>query len=130
MLLDPERIQRVFLNIIQNAVAAMPKGGKLNVGISRFGDSVEISFKDSGVGISEENMQKLFTPLFTTKAKGLGLGLAMCKQIVEGHQGDIVVKSKAGEGALFIVRLPILSGTELVKAGLLQADVLIGGMSE
>jgi len=130
MLLDPECIQRVFLNMIQNAVAAMPKGGKLTVDISRSGDSVEISFKDSGVGIPEENKQKLFTPLFTTKRKGLGLGLAICKQIVEGHHGDIVVKSKAGEGALFIVRLPILSGTELVKTGLLHADVLIGGMSE
>jgi signal transduction histidine kinase len=130
MLLDPESIQRVFLNIIQNAVAAMPEGGKLIVDLSRIGDSVEISFKDSGVGISEENMQKLFTPLFTTKAKGLGLGLTICKQIVEGHHGDIEVKSKAGEGALFIVRLPILSRAELVKAGLLQVDVLTGGMSE
>jgi signal transduction histidine kinase len=130
MLLDPERIKRVFLNIIQNAVAAMPKGGKLTVGTSRSGDSVEISFKDSGIGITEENMQKLFTPLFTTKTKGLGLGLAICKQIVEGHHGDIVVKSKAGKGALFIVRLPILSEVELVKAGLLQADVLTGRMSE
>jgi PAS domain S-box-containing protein len=126
MLLDPESIQRVFLNIIQNAVAAMPEGGKLIVDLSRIGDSVEISFKDSGVGISEENMQKLFTPLFTTKAKGLGLGLTICKQIVEGHHGDIEVKSKAGEGALFIVRLPILSRAELVKAGLLQVDVLTG----
>jgi PAS domain S-box-containing protein len=130
MLLDPERIKRVFLNIIQNAVAAMPKGGKLIVGTSRSGDSVEISFKDSGIGIPEENMQKLFTPLFTTKAKGLGMGLSICKQIVEGHRGDIVVKSKAGEGALFIVRLPILSGAELVETGLLPADVLTGGMSE
>jgi two-component system NtrC family sensor kinase len=75
-------------------------------------------------------MQKLFTPLFTTKAKGLGLGLAICKQIVEGHHGDIVVKSKVGEGALVIVRLPILSGVELVETGLLQADVPLGGMSE
>jgi len=130
MLLDPERIKRVFMNIIQNAVAAMPKGGKLVVGISRSGDSVEISFKDSGEGITEENMQKLFTPLFTTKAKGLGLGLAICKQIVEGHHGDIVVKSKVGEGALIIVRLPILPEAELVETGLLQADVPLGGMSE
>jgi PAS domain S-box-containing protein len=121
MLLDPERIHRVFVNMIENAVAAMPKGGKLTVGTSRSGDSVEISFKDSGVGIPEENMKKLFTPLFTTKTNGLGLGLTICKQIVEGHRGDIVVESKAGEGALFIVRLPILSGAELVKAGLLHA---------
>ena len=72
----------------------------------------------------------LFTPLFTTKTKGLGLGLTICKQIVEGHQGDIEVKSKVGEGTLFIVRLPILSEAQLVKAGLLHADVLTGGMSE
>ncbi len=108
MLLDLEQIQRVFLNIIQNAVAAMPKGGMLTVGISRSGDSVEIRFKDSGVGIPEENMHKIFTPLFTTKPKGLGLGLAICKQIVEGHHGDIMVKSKAGEGTLCIVKLPTL----------------------
>lgn len=127
MLLDPERIHRVFVNMIENAVAAMPKGGKLTVGTSRSGDSVEVSFKDSGVGIPEENMKKLFTPLFTTKTNGLGLGLTICKQIVEGHHGDIAVESKAGEGALFIVRLPILSGAELVKAGLLHADVLTGG---
>jgi PAS domain S-box-containing protein len=130
MLLDPERIKRVFLNIIQNAVGAMPKGGKLVVGTSRSGDSVEISFKDSGEGITKENMPQLFTPLFTTKTKGLGLGLSICKQIIEGHHGEIVVKSKVGEGALFMVRLPILSGAELVKTGLLQADVLIGGRSE
>jgi signal transduction histidine kinase len=130
MPLDPESIQRVFVNIIQNAVAAMPKGGKLTVGISKSGDSVEISFKDSGVGIPHENMQKLFTPLFTTKAKGLGLGLAICKQIVEGHHGDIEVKSEPGEGALFTVRLPILSGAELVKTGLLHSNVLTEGMSE
>jgi signal transduction histidine kinase len=130
MLLDPGRIQRVFVNIIENAVGAMPEGGKLIVELSRFGDSVEISFKDSGVGIPEENMQRLFTPLFTTKTKGLGLGLTICKQIVEGHQGDIEVKSKVGEGTLFIVRLPILSEAQLVKAGLLHADVLTGGMSE
>jgi two-component system sporulation sensor kinase A len=130
MLLDSERIQRVFVNIIQNAVAAMPEGGTLIVGISRFGDSVEISFKDSGVGIPEENMQKLFTPLFTTKTKGLGLGLVICKQIVEGHRGDIKVESKAGKGASFIIRLPILSRAELVKTGLLDTDLLTGGMSE
>ncbi|MFP3985422.1 MAG: PAS domain S-box protein [Candidatus Bathyarchaeia archaeon] len=130
MLLDPGRIQRVFVNIIENAVEAMPEGGRLIVELSRFGDSVEISFKDSGVGIPEENMQRLFTPLFTTKTRGLGLGLTICKQIVEGHQGDVEVKSKVGNGTLFIVRLPILSEAQLVKAGLLHADVLTGGMRE
>ena len=130
MLLDPEHIQRVFVNVIQNAVEVMPKGGELIVGLLRIGDSVEISFKDSGVGISEENMKKLFTPLFTTKTKGLGLGLAICKQIVEGHQGDIVVKSKEGEGTLIMVRLPIRSESGLVNVGLLQSGVLTEGISK
>jgi two-component system sensor histidine kinase HydH len=71
-------------------------------------------------------MKKLFTPLFTTKAKGLGLGLTLSKQIVKKHNGDITVKSKAGEGASFIVRLPITSRKQFRDAELLQADVPMG----
>jgi signal transduction histidine kinase len=130
MMLDREQVQRVFVNLIQNGVEAMPKGGELIVGLLRFGDLVEISFKDSGVGISEENLQKLFTPLFTTKTKGLGLGMAICKQIVEGHQGNIVVKSREGEGALIIVSLPIRFEVGLVKDGHRHGDVLTEGMSK
>lgn len=126
IMLDPDAIRRVFLNLIHNAFAAMPQGGKLVIATSISGDSIEISFKDSGVGISEENMKKLFTPLFTTKAKGLGLGLTLSKQIVEKHNGDITVKSKVGEGALFIVRLRITSRKQFINAGLLQNDVLMG----
>jgi len=126
IMLDPDTIRRVFLNLINNAFAAMPQGGKLVIATSISGDSIEISFKDSGVGISEENMKNLFTPLFTTKAKGLGLGLTLSKQIVEKHNGDITVKSKAGEGALFIVRLPITSRKQCINAGLLQKDVPMG----
>jgi signal transduction histidine kinase len=107
MLLDPEQIQRVFQNIIQNAVEAMPEDGKLIIRTSKTDDSVEISIEDSGVGIPEENLPRLFTPFFSTKAKGVGLGLSVCKQLVEGHGGNVTVNSKVGEGTTFKVRLPI-----------------------
>jgi len=113
MLLDPEQIQRVFLNVVQNAVEAMPEGGNLMIETSKTDDSVEISFKDSGVGILQENMPKLFTPLFSTKAKGLGLGLTVCKQIVESNCGSIMAKSKVGQGTTFTVKFPIQTGDAL-----------------
>jgi PAS domain S-box-containing protein len=121
LLIDPERIQRLFLNIIQNAFAAMPQGGKLTVRLSMSGDFAEISFQDSGEGILEENLQKLFTPLFTTKAKGLGLGLVICKQIVEAHHGEIKISSNAGEGTLVVIRLPFL-----LEGGLLTPALSLG----
>jgi PAS domain S-box-containing protein len=121
LLIDPERIQRLFLNIIQNAFAAMPQGGKLTVRLSMSGDFAEISFQDSGEGILEENLQKLFTPLFTTKAKGLGLGLVICKQIVEAHHGEIKISNNAGEGALVVIRLPCL-----LEGGLLTPALSLG----
>ena len=107
MLLDQEQIRRVFINIILNAVQVMPEGGKLTIQTSKHDNSVKITFKDTGTGIPEENLPKLFTPLFSTKAKGVGLGLTICKQIVEGHGGNITVKSKVDKGSTFTVRLPI-----------------------
>jgi signal transduction histidine kinase len=105
---DPEHIERLFLNIIQNAFAAMPQGGKLTIQLSISGNYIEISFQDSGEGIPKENLQKLFTPLFTTKTKGLGLGLIICRQIVEAHKGEIKISSNVGEGTLVVIRLPLL----------------------
>jgi len=107
MFLDQEQLRRVFLNIILNAVQAMPDGGKLTIQTSKHDDSVRIEFTDTGVGIPEENLPKLFTPLFSTKAKGIGLGLTVCKQIIEAHDGNITVKSKVGEGSTFTIELPI-----------------------
>jgi len=107
MLLDQEQLRRVFLNIILNAIQAMPEGGKMTIQTSRHDDSVRIGFTDTGVGIPKENMPKIFTPLFSTKAKGIGLGLTICKQIVEAHDGNITVKSKVGEGSTFTIELPI-----------------------
>ncbi|MCD6243110.1 PAS domain S-box protein [Candidatus Bathyarchaeota archaeon] len=104
---DANRIRRVFKNIIENAVQAMPKGGKLIIGTRRSGNFIEITFRDTGVGISEEDIKKLFTPFFTTKAKGMGIGLTICKKFVEEHGGKIDVQSKKGEGTVFTVKLPI-----------------------
>ncbi|MCW3986900.1 MAG: PAS domain S-box protein, partial [Candidatus Bathyarchaeota archaeon] len=106
MFLDKEQIRRVFLNMIRNAVQAMPEGGKLEIQTNKLVDSLQIVIKDGGVGISKENLLKLFTPFFSTKAKGVGLGLTICKQIVEGHGGKIVVKSEVGKGSSFTIVLP------------------------
>jgi signal transduction histidine kinase len=74
---------------------------------SRTDYSAEISIEDHGIGIPEEYMPKLFTPLFTTKIKGLGLGLTVCKQIVESNGGNIMAESKVGQGTTFTVKFPI-----------------------
>ncbi len=103
---DPDQLSHVFENIITNAIQAMPEGGQLL--IKSVGSSpqwVEISITDSGVGMPQEVLEQLFEPLFTTKAKGIGLGLAMSKMLVEGHGGTIEVESKVGKGSTFIVRL-------------------------
>ncbi|MEM3356302.1 MAG: HAMP domain-containing sensor histidine kinase, partial [Candidatus Bathyarchaeia archaeon] len=71
------------------------------------GDSVEITFKDTGTGMSKETLEKIWTPLFTTKAKGMGLGLPICKRFVEAHGGHISVKSAIGKGTTFKVTIPI-----------------------
>jgi PAS domain S-box-containing protein len=107
MLLDQEQIRRVFHNLILNAVQAMPEGGRLTIQTVKHDHSAKITVKDTGVGIPQENLAKLMTPLFSTKAKGVGLGLSICKQIVEGHDGSISAESKVGEGSTFIVKLPV-----------------------
>ncbi|MBI4301143.1 MAG: hypothetical protein HY664_00870 [Chloroflexi bacterium] len=107
---DGEQIGRVFLNFILNAVQAMPQGGRLVVRTRNEGCYLVVEIGDSGVGIAEENLIKIFEPLFTTKAKGAGLGLTLCRSIVNAHQGTIEVKSRLGEGATFVVGLPLTRG--------------------
>lgn len=103
---DPELMQRVFTNLITNAVQAMPKGGNLTVKAEKNEDNIIISFTDTGVGIPEDVKPKLFTPLFTTKSRGQGFGLAVCKRIVEAHNGIIIFESRVGEGTTFTIRIP------------------------
>jgi len=109
---DPEKIKRVLTNIIRNAVEAMPKGGTLTIKSRKVEDKLEISFKDTGVGMTKETLAKLWTPLFTTKAKGMGFGLVICKRFVEAHGGCITVESALGKGTTFTVTLPIEPKTE------------------
>jgi len=113
---DPDQLAQVFDNIILNAIQAMPEGGRLAVKTSQSpaelseaptGGWVAVSFADTGAGITEENLERLFDPLFTTKARGIGLGLVITKMLVEGHGGTIEAKSEAGKGSTFTVRLPV-----------------------
>ncbi len=105
---DPLLLKRVLLNLVTNAVQAMPKGGKLTVNAqTNDAEHVQITVEDTGVGISEENKAKLFTPLFTTKSKGQGFGLAVSKRIIEAQGGTINFESQVGKGTKFIIRLPI-----------------------
>jgi signal transduction histidine kinase/uncharacterized membrane protein len=104
---DKEKIRRVFFNIIKNAFEAMPKGGKLVIESKKMNGRVDLSFRDTGLGIPKEALGKLWTPLFTTKAKGMGFGLPICKRLVEAHGGKISVQSAAGKGTTFTVTLPV-----------------------
>jgi len=111
--IDSNQIQQAFQNIILNAIQAMPEGGKLEIKTLTSENTVEIVFKDTGVGIPRENLQKIFEPLFTTKARGIGLGLSIVKDIVESHNGMIYVESEVDVGTSFTVKLPILRKEEM-----------------
>jgi len=106
---DSGQLQQVFVNLVVNAIQAMPNGGKLTINSSLDEDGwVRVSVQDSGCGIAPENLEKLFTPFFTTKeqGKGVGLGLAVSYGIIERHGGRIEVQSEVGKGSTFIVYLP------------------------
>jgi PAS domain S-box-containing protein len=95
---DEAMLERVFLNIVKNCLEAMENGGKLNVSTSSgTAEFVEVSFRDTGIGIPKENLVKLFKPLFTTKSKGMGLGLAISKRLIEANEGSIKVESEEGK---------------------------------
>jgi signal transduction histidine kinase len=104
---DGNKIQRVFANLIKNAFDAMPKGGELAISSIQKENTVDFIFRDTGIGMSKEVAAKIFTPLFTTKAQGMGLGLVICKRFVEAHKGKLSVESEQNKGTAFIVSLPI-----------------------
>ena len=119
---DSVHLQTVFLNLITNALDAMPHGGSLTVKaqqissptFSENGKWLEISMTDTGIGIPEESKKKIFDPFFTTKrmGDGTGLGLSICEKIVRDHSGRLDVKSEVGKGSTFFVFLPVYEGKE------------------
>ncbi len=112
LLVDPDQIQQVFINIILNAAEAMTRGGELTIRTARSADggSIVVSFADTGPGIPEEVRERIFDPFYTTKEHGTGLGLSISYGIVEQHGGDIRVESVPGSGSTFVILLPILAG--------------------
>jgi signal transduction histidine kinase len=114
---DKEQFRQVLLNLLHNAVQAMPQGGEITVALNREAESSDLypnrknmlvlDVSDMGMGMSKTTQEKLFTPFFTTKEQGTGLGLSTVKKIVEAHQGDIRVKSEPGKGTSVRIRLPM-----------------------
>jgi two-component system CheB/CheR fusion protein len=104
---DPVQIRELVTNIIDNAYDAIPENGVIEVIGKTDKQHLRLSIKDNGTGIDKENMEKLFRPFFSTKAKGTGLGLAVCLQIARLHNGTIEVNSKKGKGSTFTITLPL-----------------------
>ena len=105
--IDDKLMKQAVLNIIKNAMNAMPNGGHLAVHLFKENENVVLQIKDDGEGISEENLDKIFEPYFTTKDFGSGLGLTLVYKIIKEHDGEIQLKSKVGVGTIFIIKLPI-----------------------
>jgi len=104
---DADQVRQVFVNLSLNAIQAMPDGGWLKIATRKNDGFIEVEFADTGCGIPEENMKKLYDPFFTTKARGVGLGLAVTQGIIARHNGNIEVKSEVGKGTVFLVKLPV-----------------------
>jgi signal transduction histidine kinase len=104
---DEVKICRSFINIFRNAFDAMPNGGELQVLSEAKAKIVTFTFKDNGCGMTKETIEKLWTPLFTTKAKGMGFGMVICKRNVKAHGGKISLESVLGEGTAIRVELPL-----------------------
>jgi PAS domain S-box-containing protein len=103
---DAPKLVRVFVNLLRNAVDAMPRGGTVTISCSGEKGNAVVVVRDTGAGIAASNLPKLFTPFFTTKSRGLGMGLAICKEVVEAHGGTIRVASRVNVGTTFTITLP------------------------
>jgi len=105
--LDAGLLKQAFLNLILNAIQAMPQGGVLSIESGLAHNAVSVKIADTGIGISEENRKKLFSPFFTTRKNGTGLGLAITYRIIENHHGTISVESQPGKGSTFTIGIPV-----------------------
>jgi signal transduction histidine kinase len=104
---DPHHVVQVLGNLTINACQSMENGGKLTISAAAQSDMIRIAVQDTGTGVLPGNMSKLFEPLFTTKIKGIGLGLAVCRKLAEANGGRIEVQSEPGKGSTFTLYLPI-----------------------
>jgi signal transduction histidine kinase len=119
---DPTQLRIVLNNILDNAFQAMSEqSGKITVSACIMGPSYIVSVQDSGMGIEPENLEKVFEPFFTTKSKGTGLGLAVCKDIIESHHGHIELRSAPQKGTTFTITIP--SHQPLSAAGIAENKV-------
>ena len=112
LIADPVQIEQVLVNLFLNAIDAMPHGGTLTVRAARAanfaGEGVHFTITDTGAGIAEESLRRIFQPFFTEKKRtGLGLGLPICRRIVQNHGGTIAVASEVAKGTTFTIDLPI-----------------------
>lgn len=106
-MIDPDKVKQVLINIFLNAFSSMGAGGKLAVSLSRQNDFLEIVVTDTGSGISDEDLPRIYDPYFTSKPAGTGLGLAVAQKIMEAHGGSIKIESHAGEGTSVTLDFPL-----------------------
>jgi signal transduction histidine kinase len=105
--MDPERLTQAFINIMKNGMQAMGQGGILRIESKSLKESVEVIISDSGSGIPTEQMEKIFNYYYTTKEKGVGLGLPIAHRIIEAHGGQLKIESRVGFGTKVTVMFPI-----------------------
>jgi signal transduction histidine kinase len=105
--IDPDAFRRALLNLLINGIQAMPEGGELTLALLKYETNCQISISDTGIGMDEEQLKALFSPLFTTKKNGNGLGLVETKKIIQGHGGSIDARSILGRGTTFLLTLPL-----------------------
>jgi len=110
VLIDAKQFKQVIINLFSNSLQAMPKGGRLIISTSGLNDEIIIKIQDTGVGIAKSDVDKIFAPFYTTKARGVGLGLSIVSNIVKKHGGIIELNSEEGQGTTFIIKLPLKTG--------------------
>lgn len=112
---DQLQLKQVFINIILNAVQAMPEGGELKITTRNINNGIEVAISDTGIGIPEAERKKIFQPFYTTKRDGTGLGLSISYSIIKEHGGEIYVDSEIGKGTTFRIFLPVSHNDALTK---------------
>jgi PAS domain S-box-containing protein len=120
---DEDRLKQIFVNLISNAMQAMPDGGELAIAATARDGYLRVSFTDSGIGIAPSEKDRIFDPFHTTRAEGSGLGLAIVHRIVDAHNGFITVDSEPGKGSTFTVGLPLAKSREVAEEGSVTGEV-------